>query len=106
MLIRCIILTFLFIPTVLASDKLELGEITTDQLEEIFSFYNYTGEKDYLMIPQYSYPPIFCSQFPSDFHSITDENKRNALFIKILAPLALKINQEIMAERKEIQTIL
>ena len=57
------------------------------------------------MIPEYNYPPIFCNYFPSDFNTITDEKKRNTLFIKILAPLTLKLNAEILSERKDIKSL-
>lgn len=85
-----------------AADELELGSIKVKQLEEIYAFYGYEGEKGYLMLPSYHYPPIFLKYFPSDYNQISDEQQRNALFIKILAPLALRLNNEILAERKEI----
>lgn len=50
-------------------------------------------------------PAIFLKQFPQDFYQISDENRRNELFIQILAPLALKLNNEILAERKELEKI-
>ncbi len=89
-----------------AADALNLGKISVAELEEIYDFYDYHGEKDYLMIPSYHYPPIFLKYFPSDFAKITDEKKRNAMFIKILAPLTMKLNNEILAERKEILAVL
>ena len=88
-----------------AADKLELGKIDVAELEEIYDFYGYHGEKDYLMIPSYNYPPIFLRYFPTDFNKISEEKKRNAIFIKILAPLTMKLNNEILAERKEILEI-
>ena len=89
-----------------AADNLNLGKISVAELEEIYDFYGYHGEKDYLMIPSYHYPPIFLKYFPSDFAKITDEKKRNAMFIKILAPLTMRLNNEILAERKEILAVL
>lgn len=89
-----------------AADELELGQISVAGLEGIYDFYGYHGEKDYLMIPSYHYPPIFLKYFPSDFVNITDEKKRNAMFIKILAPLTMKLNNEILTERKEILAVL
>lgn len=82
-----------------AGAELRLRALDTAQLRQIYDIYGYHGEKDYLMIPSYKYPAIFLSHFPDDFGKITDEKERNALFIKILAPLALKINQEIKQER-------
>lgn len=85
-----------------AAAELRLKALDTAQLRQIYDLYGYHGEKDYLMIPSYKYPAIFLSHFPNDFGKITDEKERNALFIKILAPLALKINQEIKQERDKL----
>lgn len=87
------------------SAELHLKKLNTKQLEQIYDYYSYHGEKDYLMIPSYQYPPIFLSTFPSDYNKITDEKTRNALFIKILAPLALRINQKIKKERAQLLTL-
>ena len=85
--------------------EIVLGKIKTEQLEKIFDFYNYGEEKGYLQAKTYNYPPIFCKYFPVDFNEITDEKRRNALFVKILAPLTIKLNNEIMEERKEILAV-
>ena len=82
--------------------ELYLKPVTTSELKKLYDFYGYHGEKDYLMLPSYKYPALFLSHFPKDFNKITDEKERNALFIKILAPLALKLNQEIKQERSQL----
>ncbi len=84
------------------SAEIRLKPLTTEQLRQLYDFYAYHGEKDYLMIPSYKYPALLLSRFPEDYDKITDEKERNALFIKILAPLALKINQEIKRERERL----
>lgn len=88
-----------------AQKSLELGAVDIKGLEAIYQFYGYDGVKGYLRLPDYTYPPIYLTSFPVDYAQITDEKKRNALFIKILAPLAFKINSEIMQERSDIQKI-
>ncbi len=101
-----IICCFLFFASQLcAAETIEIDHIKTKDLQDIYAFYNYKGEKDYLMVPSYHYPPIFLRHFPDDFTTITDEARRNALFIKILAPLTLKLNNEIIAERREIAAL-
>ncbi len=106
MLKLCWFILLCFIPIkVIAADFIEIGKIKTKQLEDIFNFYQYNGEKEYLMVSNYNYPPIFCKYFPDDFSSITDEKHRNAMFIKILAPLTLKLNNEIYTERQKLQQI-
>lgn len=96
------LLFFLSLTFPAAGAELRLKTLNTAQLRQIYDLYDYHGEKDYLMIPSYKYPAILLSHFPDDFGKITDEKERNALFIKILAPLALKINQEIKLERDEL----
>ena len=102
----CWLFLFCLLPLkAIATDFIEIGKIKTKQLEDIFNFYQYQGEKEYLMVPSYNYPPIFCQYFPEDFSTISDEKHRNAMFIKILAPLTLRLNNEIYAERKKLQKI-
>lgn len=57
------------------------------------------------MLPGYHYPPIYLSSFPTDFDSVADEQKRIALFIKILAPLALRFNRQTLEQRQVIEQI-
>lgn len=98
------LLTTLALP-VRAAEELWLKPLTLPQLEEIYNFYNYIGERGYLMLPSYHYPPIFLNVFPTGFAELSDKEKRVPLFIKIMAPLALKVNQDIMAERAEVETM-
>lgn len=50
-------------------------------------------------------PAIFLKHMPEDFYQIKDENLRNELFIQILSPLALKLNNEILVQRKHLEEI-
>ncbi len=86
-----------------AADSLTFGHLNTAQLEAIFDYYDYTGMRGYLSIPEHQYPPLFFQYFPDDFATVADEKKRNELFIKILAPLTLRLNNEILDERRSIQ---
>ena len=87
------------------SEELFVKKINVAETQKLFKFFDYEGEKGYLMIPGYNYPPIFFEQLPADFNEIKNEQEQRALFIKILAPLALKLNQEILAERRQIENI-
>lgn len=87
------------------ADELWLKDIPAEQLRKIYAQSGYEGVKGYLMLPSRQYPPIFLKNFPADYGDITDESERNALFIKILAPLALKLNQELLSERQIILDI-
>ena len=77
---------------------LVIKNTTTQELENIYQKYGY---EHYIAVADYHIPQIYLEHFPSDFDTITDFKRRNELFIQILTPLALKINQEIMHERKE-----
>lgn len=82
-----------------------LKDIPVEKLQELYKKMGYEGMKGYLMLPSYKYPEVFLKNFPVDFNKITDEKERNSLFIKILAPLALKINQDLLLEREPILKI-
>ena len=77
---------------------LVIKNTTTQELENIYKKYGY---EHYIAVADYHIPQIYLEHFPSDFNTITDFKRRNELFIRILTPLALKINQEIMQERSE-----
>lgn len=51
------------------------------------------------------YPRVYVQQFPADFATYSDLSERNRLFIKIVTPLALKINEEILAERELLEAL-
>lgn len=88
-----------------APQELNLSRLNTSQLEDIYEYYDYKGVRGYLMLPGYHYPPIYLSSFPTDFDAVADEQKRIALFIKILAPLALRFNQQTLEQRQVIEQI-
>ncbi len=110
MIKKIIILTFfsLFMYTnAPATEELWLHDIPVSKLYELYKKIGYTGteEKNWLMLKSQSYPAVLLKNFPPDFNSITDREERNALFIKILAPLALKLNQQLWEERQTIVNI-
>ena len=75
---------------------------TTKELEDLFSKHKY---RRFRALDKDSYPAIFVKTLPSDFQEISSQKYRNELFIRILAPLALKINEEISNERKQLLRI-
>lgn len=64
--------------------------------EKIFADFGYN---DYIYMPDWKYPPLFFENMPTDFNDLTDQSRRNRLFIRILAPLALYVNEKITLER-------
>lgn len=83
-------------------DGLYIENITVNDLLDIYKSYKY---KDYIYMPDWKYPPIFLKTFPTDYGEIKDTQKRNKLFIQILAPLALKLGEKTEVERYEISQI-
>ena len=69
---------------------------TVKELEDLFKKYHYTrfrGLKDS------NFPAIFINHMPTDYREISSAKYRNEVFIRMLTPLALKINEEISNER-------
>lgn len=70
-------------------------DITTSQLEDLFAQYNYNEfNKIRLKVPR-----IYLQHLPSDWAKIPESHDKNRLFIKILLPLVLKINEDINTEK-------
>ncbi len=89
----------------LAAEEIWLKDISLKELRNLYHQCGYEGIRSYLMLPSYKYPKIFLKNFPTDYNQLSDETERNAIFIKILAPLALKLNQDLLTERTEIETV-
>ncbi len=95
----------IFFSVSVCAEEIWLKDIPLKELQSLYSKVGYDGEKGYLMLPSYRYPAIYLKNFPTDYNDLTDEKERNTLFIKILTPLALRLNQEILKERAEISAI-
>ena len=75
---------------------------TVAELEELYSIHKY---KRFRALDDDAYPAIFVKTLPLDFQEIPSQKYRNELFIRILTPLALKINEEILNERNALLRI-
>lgn len=73
-----------------------IKKTTVSELENIFKKHKYLRFRG---LDDNAYPAIFLSTLPTDFSEIKSQKYRNELFIRILTPLALKINEEISNER-------
>ncbi|MCQ2734945.1 MAG: hypothetical protein MJ212_03220 [Alphaproteobacteria bacterium] len=74
---------------------------TTDELEHLFNQQKFF-EFDRL---RGQYPRIFVAHLPTDWADVPENNAKQKMFIKILLPLVLKINEEIAEERAKIEQI-
>jgi len=80
-----------------------LSDMKTQELENMFEELYYS---QYIDLPDDEYPRIFVKQLPDDFAAQEDRTERNRLFMKILIPIALKINDEILEEREMVDALL
>lgn len=93
----------LFTPVNSQAQGLWLKDIPVEKLEALFKEINYAGyPRDHLMLKNRKYPRIFLKNFPIGYEKITDEARRNNLFLKIMIPMALMLNEDIMTERKKL----
>lgn len=83
-------------------DMIYVENATVSELEELYSKHNY---KRFRALDDDAYPAIFVKTLPLDFQEIPLQKYRNELFIRILTPLALKINEEITNERNALLRI-
>jgi len=79
-----------------------LADYNTQELTKMFEELYYD---QYINLPDEEYPRIFVKNIPSDFALIEDQTKRNRIFMQILIPLALKINEEILEEREIVEAL-
>ena len=102
MLKWCFLFLVSFFSFALDAKELEIEKVSYKDLQKIYDFYDYD---EYLPLDDYFFPPIFLKNIPEGYEQIVDEPYRNRMFIKILAPLALKVNEDILAERNEIMPL-
>lgn len=104
-IVKIILLITVFCRINIATAAIEIHEsggmiyienATVTELEQLFSKFNYNR---FHLLKNNAYPALFVKTLPSDFAKIKQANRRNELFIRILVPLALKINEEILNER-------
>lgn len=75
---------------------LYVKQATVSEIEELFKKHHYTR---FRALNNYEFPAIFMDKLPTDYLSIKSQKYRNELFIRMLTPLALKINEELSNER-------
>lgn len=78
-----------------------VNSISIKELEKLFAEYDYI---DYAVI-RGEYPRIYLQKLPVDWLSTADSESKHRMFIRIMLPLVLKINEEILTERDEIKRI-
>ena len=79
-----------------------LSGYDTASLKKMFSDLAY---EKYIDLPDGEYPRIFVQNLPSDFGEFEDTTERNRVFMQILVPLILKVNDEILEEREIVEAL-
>lgn len=82
-----------------SSGNIYITQSTVAELEDFFTKHHY---RRFNILPDNAYPRIYLTSLPTDYQDIPSQKYRNELFIRILAPIALKINEEIINERKRL----
>lgn len=82
-----------------SAGNIYITQSTVAELEDFFSQHNY---RRFNILTDDAYPRIYLTSLPTDFQDIPSQKYRNELFIRILAPIALKINEELSNERNKI----
>jgi len=74
-------------------------ETTVSELEDLFEKHNY---RRFLALKNREFPAILIKKMPTDFLKIKSQKYRNELFIRMLTPLAIKVNEELYNERQSL----
>lgn len=83
-------------------DGVYLKNYTREQLQKEFQELAYD---EFLNPADNAYPRIFVENIPADLDNLENKTIRNQLFMQIVLPYALKINQEILEERKKLLSL-
>ncbi len=81
---------------------LMIENATYAETEKLFEKYGYTE----FGTPRLQIPRIYLKTLPVDWEKIEKSDDKNKMFIKILLPLIMKINEEIAVERSAILSLL
>lgn len=106
---RLLFLFFLFSPLLGMAQDLKVNntgayfaDYTSADLSKTFKELDY---ETYILPPANAYPRLFVKNLPSDLASMEDKTLRNRLFMQILIPLILKVNEEVLKEREIIEAL-
>ena len=83
------------------ADGIYFNNTNVEVVKKIFKDFKY----DNFITKNNKIPPLFLERMPVDFDKIESKNERNKLFIMIMSPLVLKVNEELVFERKDLWDI-
>lgn len=79
-----------------------LSDFSTTEL--IYMFHELAYD-EYIKLPDNEYPRIFVKNIPDDFALFKNQTERNRVFVQIMMPLILKVNDEVMEEREYLDAV-
>lgn len=79
--------------------------INNFDVNELQQFYDILEFPNYLNKNGNIYPRVFVNNIPHNYATIKNKTVRNEMFIKILMPIILKVNQEFEEERENLIAI-
>ena len=85
-----------------ADGAITVEKATTAEIEELFrqkKYDDYTAARS-------KFPRIYMKTLPTDWNEVAENDAKHRTFIRILLPLVLRINEEILQERSEIEKLV
>lgn len=80
------------------SGVLYVKSATTKEAEELFKQYDFD---DFSQIKS-KFPRIYFLRLPTDWTDVADSDDKHRTFIRIMIPLVLKVNEDVLRERAQI----
>lgn len=71
------------------------------EVEELFKQHNYQN----FAVRNGVFPRIYLTKLPRDWQTVPDNNSKHQTFIRIILPLVLKVNEDILHEREQISNL-
>ena len=106
---RLMLLFFLFLPLIVRAQDFKINntgayfsDYASADLNKTFKELDY---ETYILPQANAYPRLFVKNLPSDLALMEDKTLRNRLFMQILIPLILKVNEEVLQEREIIEAL-
>lgn len=81
---------------------LYVEKATYAELEKIFEEHNFTE----FGVRELKIPRIYVKTLPSDWQKLEQSDEKNRMFIRIMLPLIMKINEELDLERTQVLNLL
>ena len=72
----------------------------TQALKKVLKKYEYNLKA--VKKGQASVPRVYCSNLPKDFKTIGNQNKKQEMFLQVMLPMILRVNEQILLDRQKL----